>query len=224
MTTQGGQFMKKTTLAILAGLMVIVGNAHAASFPTVGAIDTEVTVTENLQFSVTIDEGKADGSCCAETFPSDIAFTLTDVGNGILGARPMYTFINVASNSQAYTVKYTATSLNDGSGDLDDTIVFTKLISAVNNGNDIQGISGSTAMTTRQLPTNGGDVTIFSQADGKGALIQLVTAINNYDGTDAVPGSGLADGKAFPSGNIPDGNTPAGTYAGTVTYSAVLGV
>ncbi|MCA9395624.1 MAG: hypothetical protein KC649_00520 [Candidatus Omnitrophica bacterium] len=214
MTKQGGQFMKKTTLAILAGLTMIAGNSFATDFGTAGPFVTEVTVTENLQFSAVLEEGKADGSCCLTTDPTSLEFDLAANTDGTLGARPMYTFINVATNSQPYDVQYSATDLSTSGGtDLDQTFVFTKLISATTGTTDLTGLTGASTMTDRQLSTGGAKVTIFgSPTAGQSAQVQVITAINGYTAT----------GKQFDAGNVPDGNTPAGVYSGTVTYSAVL--
>lgn len=215
MTKQGGQFMKKSTLAIVAGLIVAMGNAYAADFGTSGSINSSVTVAQNLSFSAVLEEGKADGSCCLTTDPTALNFPLTANTDGTLTARPMYTFINVATNSQPYNIQYSATDLTDTiAGALDQTMIFTQLISATNGVTNLTGLDGATVMPDRQLSTGGNKVTVFGSPNtGISSQVQLITAVNGFK---------AGGGKQFAAGNVPDGNTPKGTYTGTVAYTAVL--
>lgn len=212
--------MKKSTLAVIAALLIASGNVYAGSpgdsVGSVGPIDTEVKVSENLQFSAEIFRGKAaDGTCCEGNALTKIAFDLTANNDGFLTDTPYYTFINTATNSQPYHVQYVASNLTDtNQGEIDQTGVFTSLISAVNGNTDLTGQAGAGKMVDRQFATGGNTVTIFTSPDtGISSLVQVITAINGFDGNGD---------KAFPAGVVYDGNTAAGTYTGQVTYSAVL--
>lgn len=212
--------MKKVVIVLVLALMSGSGAYAGNPGDQVGVdkvFDTEVKVTESLQFVAAIKKGKAaDGTCCDDGDITKISFDLAQNAFGTLSAVPIYIFLATSTNSQPYTVQYSATDLTDPvAGDMDQSILFTSVISAVDaSGNDMTTEAGASVMDDRIFSTGGNLETVFTSPDaGQYTLVQMIAAVNGYDSGGS---------KAFSAGNVPDGNTPAGTYAGTVTYSAVL--
>lgn len=212
--------MKKLIIAlIMVGFSI--NNVYAGSpGDQVGVdkkFDTEVKVTENLQFVATLKKGKAaDGTCCDTATIDKIVFDLKENSFGNLTAVPIYVFLATSTNSQPYTVQYSASNLSDAvAGDMDQSILFASVVSAVDGtGSDVTTDVGAVVMTDRVFATGGTTERIFTSPNsGTYTLVQLVTAVNGY---------GAGGAKIFGAGNVPDGNTQAGTYAGTATFSAVL--